>query len=264
MEGLQGIGVVVTRPERQADNLVRLIEAAGGEAIRFPALEIAGLADPTPLYAIIERLDEFDLTVFISPNAVEYGMAAIRSRRSIPLRWKVAAVGQSSAAELVKNGVAEVLAPRDGNDSEALLALPELQAVAGWRVVIFRGQGGRETLAEELCRRGAQVEYAECYYRRKPHCASAALLARWRNGEIAAATATSGETARNLRDLIGAEDWPLARVTPLFVPHPRIAEVAAAAGWENLVVTAPGDEGLVQGLLEWRTKSKELEGRETA
>lgn len=259
MSTLAGWGVLVTRPARQADRLAQLIEAAGGTAIRFPALEIAGLADPSPLYAMIDRLDEFDLAVFISPNAVEFGMQAIRARRAIPARWKVAAVGQGSARALAQHGVAEVLVPHDGNDSEALLALPALQEVAGWRVVIFRGQGGRETLAEELRRRGAEVAYAECYYRRKPACAAEPLLARWRSGGVDAATATSGETARNLRDLVGAADWPVIRCTPLFVPHPRIAEIATAAGWENVVVTAPGDEGLVQGLIEWRTQTRSRE-----
>lgn len=259
MAGLEGLGVLVTRPERQAGKLAQLIEQAGGNAIRFPALEIAGLADPTLLYAIIDRLEEFDLAIFISPNAVEYGIGALRARRALPEDWKVAAVGQVSARTLAKQGVEQVLVAPDGNDSEALLALPELQKVAGWRVVIFRGRGGRETLAEELRRRGAEVVYAECYYRRKPECDAGPLLARWRNGEIGAVTATSGETARNLRDLIGGADWPSARRTPLFVPHPRIAEIAAEAGWENVIITPPGDEGLLQGLIEWRTHARSRE-----
>ncbi len=258
MSALAGWRVLVTRPARQADKLAHLIEQAGGEAIRFPALEIAGLADPTPLYAIIDRLDEFDLAVFISPNAVEYGMTALRQRRALPAHWKVAAVGQASAQALIRQGVASVLTPHTGNDSEALLAMSELTAVTGWRIVIFRGRGGRETLAEELTRRGAQVEYAECYYRRRPENDSAPLLTRWAGGGIDAATATSGETARNLRDMLGA-GWENARTTPLFVPHPRIAEIAATAGWVNPVVTPPGDEGLLQGLIEWRTSREKLE-----
>lgn len=253
MNELAGLGILVTRPEHQADKLVRLIEGAGGEAIRFPALEIAALADPAALYAIIDRLDEFDVAVFISPNAVNFGMAALRERRELPAKLRVAAVGAASAGELQRLGVAEVICPQHGNDSEALLALPEFSQVAGQKVVIFRGRGGRETLAEELTRRGAKVEYAECYYRRKPDSDATKLLARWRGGEIAAVTATSGETARNLRDLIGAADWEMARHTPLFVPHPRIAEIAGAAGWAAPVVTAAGDEGLLHGLIEWRT-----------
>ena len=261
MKPLHGLGILVTRPAQMNAKLAELIRVAGGEAILFPTLEIAEVADSAPLYAIIERLEQFDLAIFISPNAADKGMALIRSKRELPPGLKIAAVGQGSKNALTRQGVAGVLVAPHGNDSEALLALPELQQVAGWRVVIFRGEGGRETLAEELKRRGAEVRYAECYRRRKPESDPAPLLALGESGEIAAITVTSTESARNLRDMLGEAtrdgkrlDW--LKRTPLFALHPRIAAAARELGWEKVFVTGPGDEGLVEGLIEWRNREK--------
>lgn len=256
MKPLEGLGILVTRPAQLSSGLAGRIAAEGGKALLFPTLEIAEIADKAPLYAIIERLEQFDLAVFISPNAVEKGMALIRARRELPAKLKIAAVGQGSAAALAREGVANVLVAAQGNDSEALLALPELQRVVGWRVAIFRGVGGRETLAEELQRRGAEVTYVECYRRRKPEIDPAEMLALGAAGGIAAVTVTSAESARNLRDMLGAAAWPWLKRTPLFALHPRIAAAADKLGWEEIHVTGPGDEGLVQGLIEWRNREK--------
>ena len=259
LEGLAGLNILVTRPVQSNAKLAELIRAAGGEAILFPTLEIVGIVDCAPLYAIIDRLEQFDLAVFISPNAVDRGMALIRSKRELPPALKIAAVGQGSANALTRQGINGVLVASAGNDSEALLTLPELQQVAGWRVVIFRGEGGRETLKEELERRGAEVTYAECYRRRKPESDPAPLQALGESGKIAAITATSTESARNLRDMLGENSWAWLKRIPLFVLHPRIAAAAGELGWERekVFVTGPGDDGLVEGLIEWRNREKQ-------
>lgn len=255
MKSLQGLSVLITRPARQSANLARLVREEGGEAILFPTLEIAGIDDCAPLYAIIDRLEQYGLAVFISPNAAEMGMALIRSRRELPPALKIAAVGQGSADALARLGVADVLAAPGGNDSEALLALPELQQVAGLRVVIFRGVGGRETLKEALTRRGAEVAYAECYCRRKPESDAAPLLALGETGKIGAITVTSAESLRNLCAMLGESAKWLKR-TPLFALHPRIAAAARELGWEMVFATGPGDDGLVNSLTEWRNREK--------
>lgn len=257
MKPLEGLGILVTRPAQLNSGLASRIAEAGGKALLFPTLEIAEIADKAPLYAIIDRLERFDLAVFISPNAVEKGMELIRARRGLPSALKIAAVGQGSAAALAREGVADVLVSALGNDSEALLALPELQDMAGRRVAIFRGVGGRETLAEELQRRGAEVTYLECYRRRKPDTDPAAILALGAAGGIAAITVTSAESARNLREMLGEAAWPWLKRTPLFALHQRIAAAAGELGWEEIHVTGPGDEGLVQGLIEWRKREKQ-------
>jgi len=41
------------------------------------------------------------------------------------------------------------------------------------------------------------------------------------------------------------------RATPLFVPHAKIAEAARMSGMTEVIVTAGGDAGLLQGLINW-------------
>jgi uroporphyrinogen-III synthase len=257
-QALAGLGILVTRPAHQAEHLAELIRAAGGEPILFPAMAIVDLPDVRPLHALIDRLDQFDLAVFISPNAVTKAMNLIRARRALPPGLRIAAVGKGSRRALAQFGVENVLVPTERFDSEGLLALPEFQAASGKRIVIFRGDGGRELLAEELVRRGAQVEYAECYRREKPQAASAQLLHRWARNEIHAITVTSVEMLHNLFDLAGKLGQQWMKTTPLFVPHERIAEVARGMGLQQVIVTPPGDEGLVAGIAAWQSARMSL------
>ncbi len=248
---LAGRGIAVTRPLEQAGRLTALIRDAGGTPIVCPVLEIRDLADLAPLAALIDRLDEFDIAIFISPTAVQKAMNLIRARRELPAGLRVAAVGKGSARELRKSGVADVLAPAGRFDSEALLALPELADVAGKRVVIFRGEGGRELLGDGLVARGARIEYAECYRRTRPQGHADAMLRAWARNELAAVTVTSSEGLHNLYDMVGKLGQQWLKKTPLFVSHPRIAEAARALGLAEVLVAEGGDEGMVRAMADW-------------
>lgn len=248
---LAGRGIVITRPAHQAQPLAGLIRAAGGNPILFPVLEILDAEDLRPLNALIDRLEEFDLAIFISPNAVNKAMNLITARRALPPRLKVTAIGRGSVKELRHFGVANVIAPSQKFDSEALLELPELKDVAGRRVVIFRGDGGRELLGDTLTARGARVEYAECYRRGKPNLDTAPLMKAWARNELHAITVTSSEGLRNLFDMIGKLGQTWLRKTPLFAPHPRIAATARELGLTTVIETGPGDEGLIAQLEQY-------------
>lgn len=248
---LAGRGILVTRPAGQAEALSRLISEAGGRAIAFPVIEIVEVEDLRPLLELVDRLEEFRLAIFISPNAVDKAMNLVAARRALPPSLKVAAVGQGSARELRRRGVPEVIAPRGRFDSEALLELPELAQVAGWRVVIFRGEGGRELLGDTLRVRGAEVTYAECYRRSRPNADAAALLRAWARDEVHAVTVTSSEGLHNLFDMLGKLGQQWLKQTPLFAPHPRIAQAARELGIVNVITTGPGDEGLFAGLRDY-------------
>ncbi|HWR75657.1 MAG TPA: uroporphyrinogen-III synthase, partial [Thiobacillus sp.] len=158
---LAGRTVLVTRPAHQAVALTQAIRAAGGTAFEFPALDI----EAVPLEALampLVRLAEADMAIFTSPNAAQFGMAAIRAGGALSGAIQVLAIGPGTARALQAQGVSGIVTP-DGQDSEALLALPQLAEVAGKRVVIVRGVGGRALLADALCARGAQVDFMECY-----------------------------------------------------------------------------------------------------
>jgi uroporphyrinogen-III synthase len=136
-------------------------------------------------------------------------------------------------------------------DSEGLLALPELLDVAGKRIVIFRGDGGRELLRTALEARGATVVQVECYRRAKPQSGAAGLIDAWRERRVDAVTLTSGEGLDNLWTILGNEGRAHLAATPAFVPHPGIAERARALGLRQVIVTPPADAGLLASLLEY-------------
>ena len=245
---LAGRGIVVTRPAGQTAGLASMISAAGGHPILFPVLEILDVADLQPLIDVIERLDSYDLAVFISPNAVTRAMNQVTARRSWPSALRVAAVGKGSVKDLRRFGINDVIAPARAFDSERLLELPPLQAVSGQRIVIFRGDGGRELLADTLTARGASVEYVECYRRARPRADAAPLLRAWARDEVHAVTVTSSEGLRNLFEMLGKLGQSWLQRTPLLAPHPRIAAAARELGCTRVIETEPGDEGLVAAL----------------
>src|SRR3990167_2713583 len=254
---LAGLKIVVTRPREQAARLMQYIERSGGRALLFPLLDIAPAADQAVLREQISRLAQFDLAIFISPNAVQYGMAAMRAADDLPPALRIATVGQGSAKALRELGTADIIAPTENFDSEGLLALPELQNIAGWRVLIFRGDGGRELLGNTLEARGAIVEYAACYQRNKPQLDVAALL----NDAPDAITVTSSEALDHLWQMLNGNARAVLRDTTLFVPHKRIAELAHQHGWRQVLLTGAGDDGLLSGLVAWAKQSIENRGQ---
>lgn len=247
---LAGRGIVVTRPAHQAAGLAQLIAAAGGNAILFPTIEVVAVDDPRPLMALIDRLDLFDIAIFISPNAARQAMQLIEARRKLPPHLELATIGRGGVSELERHGLTRIVAPARF-DSEALLDMPAMQNVSGKRVVIFRGESGREVLGDTLVARGAVIEYGECYRRRRPQADPTPLFKAWERDELHAITVTSSEGLHNLFALAGNHHQPWLRNTPLFVPHPRIEHTARELCVETVVLTGQGDEGLTQGLLQW-------------
>jgi len=245
---LAGRTIVVTRPEAQAAGLCEGIIARGGRVLRFPVLGIAP-ADETALRDVAGRLEDFHLAFFVSPNAVEHTLRPILAWREWPASLPVAAVGGGSQHALQRMGFGHVIAPVSGFDSEAVLALPEFSeaAVRGRRVLVFRGDGGRELLGEELGRRGAEVEYVTVYHRFCPAADCAPLLEAARAGRLDAIVLTSSEGVRNLAALLGDALCELRDVA-VFVPHPRIAGFALEAGFTRVVETDAGDAGILSGL----------------
>lgn len=249
---LAGLNIVVTRPREQASALALGIQKLGGNCIQFPLLEITPLADVRPLRELAARLHEFQLAIFISPNAVRYGMQAIQGAGGLPATLQIATVGLSSAKALQDYGVKKVIAPLLKFDSESLLAMPELQDVANRNIVIFRGDSGRELLGDTLKLRGATVVYVTCYHRSKPQHDITALLA----ASPDALCVSSSEALHNLCEMINATDRTQFTAMPLFVTHERIASAAHKLGWQHIITAAGGDDGLLAALTTWAESGK--------
>lgn len=245
MGSLSGLGVLVTRPEHQAGPLCRLVEAEGGTALRYPALVIRGCADR----AAVGAMDDYDLVVFVSANAVHFGAALLGPPRAL----RLAAIGPATAAALNAAGHRVALLPRDRADSEALLALPELAQLHGQRVLIVRGTGGRELLAEELTRRGASVHYADVYTRapaRPTPELQATIRERWQRGDIHVYTATSVALLEALLGILPPPCREWLDATALLTGASRVVEAAHRRGLRSPVILAAGmdDAALVAAL----------------
>lgn len=248
---LSGVGVVVTRPARQAGPFAQKLAALGADAIVFPAIVILPPDDTVPLAAVHARLHEYDCAVFVSANAVEYGAPA-------PSRWPdrliAFAPGPGTIEALAAVGIENARMPATTFDSEGLLALPELADVRDRRIVVFRGEHGRELLADTLRQRGARVDTVACYRRAAPVSGAAGLVEALRSGRAHALTLTSSEGLDNLWEVAGDEGRRLLASLTAFAPHPRIAQRARALGLHT-IATSAGDAGLIAGLLEWAALS---------
>lgn len=248
---LRGRQIVVARPAGQAEGLRSRLAAAGAQVLLFPGLSIEPCPPDAASSAALDRLAQADWAVFVSANAVEHGLAAVAARGGWPDGVRTAAVGAATAAALERAGLGPVLRPLAREDSEGLLAHPGWGSLTGAQVLIFRGQGGRETLAEGLRRAGAEVRYAEVYRRLPPRDDPAPLRAALLAGSVAAICALSAETLHNLFEVCGSDCHPALRATAWLVPHPRVAEAARSLGLDRVLQAAgSSDDALLQTLFD--------------
>lgn len=242
--GLHGLGVLITRPENQAQRLAQIIRAAGGEALLYPTIEIADSGDPMAVRRTLASIAEFDWAIFISANAVEKAFSMLSPDGVWPASLPTAAIGAATANALREHGVAKIHAPAQGFDSEALLALPEFQSVENTRIVILRGQGGRETLKQTLAARGAEVVYCECYRRIKPAATNRNLRDWLEQEKIQAINVMSVESLVNLLDMAGDLAAALKSI-PVITHHARVTRTAQDAGFAHVFTCRPGDAALI-------------------
>lgn len=249
---LEGLGVVITRPGQAAAALAAALAAEGARAIVFPTLEIRPVPSTPAREAALDLLPACPLAIFVSANAVEHGLAAARARGPWPAATRVAGIGEATAERLRNSGFPEVISPAERFDSESLLALPELQAVEGRNIIVFRGEGGRERLKEALEARGARVTYAECYRRERPRSDPREVAAALEKGEVQAVSALSAESLVNFVALLDEAARARLSGVALAVPHAAIGDHPEARRFGRLLVTAPGSRGLADALATLR------------
>jgi uroporphyrinogen-III synthase len=247
---LQGVGVLVTRPSGQGEGLCRLITEQGGRAIHFPTISIGSAVDQAAARDILQRLSDYHLAIFISPNAVRYGLG-LMAGVEVPAGVKVCAVGKGTARALTEQGIEVDVRPDGRFDSEALLLQPELNHVDGKRILILRGNGGRELLADSLRQRGAEVDYAEVYSRTPATADAGRLIAAWKQ-DVQIVTVTSVETLENLMALLGKAGSAMLYNTPLVVVSERILIRAQELGCRYVILAdEASDQGLLRALCGW-------------
>ncbi len=217
----------------------------------FPLLEIADPEDISPLLSLMQRLEEFDMAIFISPNAVRMTTRLLEIHpTALPDRLVLAAIGQQTANVLRQYGYRVDIAPRHQFNSEAFLALPEVQELTNRRIIIFRGVGGRELLRDTLTDRGAQVEYAEVY-RRIPLDPNNSTVTRFLELEnLDFLTLTSSAAIQILCDVIIKSGRQQLLKTCLVVGSNRMAEKARKLGFKKIrLASDPSDAAMFKAIL---------------
>ena len=250
---LQGITVLVTRPVHQADSLCQRLVKYGARVVRFPLLEIQEPVDLAPLKQAADQLEKIDWAIFVSANAVQRAVPVILARRSWPVKTRIAVIGKSSSAALQPYGLIADACPEDQYDSEGLLALPAMHEVMGKRMVIFRGNGGRETLAKSLRSRGASIEYVECYRRVKPALGSHNPDELGKITRVDVVLINSADSLHNFVELFSGATGNDLFDLQLLVVSRRLVEVVQQAGFVKppLVADNATDEAVIETLLAW-------------
>jgi len=251
--------VLVTRPAGQGAALCAALQAAGFRAHNQPLLELQALTGLAPSQRqLLLDLDLYQHVIFISGNAVRFGMACIEDYwPQLPAGPAWYAIGDSTATLLRDFGI-DATTPGSAMTSEGLLALPRLAAVRDQRVLIVKGEGGRAALCEELARRGARVDELACYRRHCPDLSPGELAARLREWAIDYIMISSGEGLANLQALLTTAETTKFRHVGLIVPSQRVARMAREVGFDR-VVTAENasDVAMLHALQEWKTGSGE-------
>lgn len=250
-------GVLVTRPEGQADNLIRGLQAAGYRALHLPLLRVDAI-NPLPglMRQRVQDLDLYDHVLFISANAARHGLSCLEAFwPQWPVGQRYWAVGASTAAVLEAHGLA-VGRPAVDMSSEGLLALPGLADLGGQRCLIVRGEGGREHLASVLRERGAEVDSLVCYRREPVEHDARELRARVGDRPVDIVLISSGEGVEHLSRLLqNGEPSTLTNAT-LFAPSERVAALATDLGWPRVeTVENASDAAMLAAVEQWREAS---------
>ena len=248
--------VVVTRPVAQGAGLVEQLRERGFTAVQFPLFEIHPLLEPAALRAALARLEHFRLVAFVSPNAID---AAFAQCAAWPPSVPLAVMGEGSRQALARHGVSapryRILRPTDPlrTDSETLLQVLDIDALRGGRVLILRGESGREFLGDALRAAGIEVEQVAAYRR----CAPAPSPAREHElrrllDQQAHWIISSSEALQTLHNAVRAlgGETAVAKLQhqKLFVPHGRIAQTAQSMGFQQVFLTASGDAAMLTAL----------------
>lgn len=223
---LAGLRLLLTRPAGQADEWQSEFLQLGATLRHVPVIAIESLVADEHFTALFKRLQHFDIGIFVSTNAVRHAHShLLQQQLAIPAELMCYAVGDNTTSAAAAAGFS--VRASGAVDSETLLALPELQSLQGKRVLIFRGQGGRELITQSLCARGAEVVHAELYRRGYPEANEPELVDCIKKWQPHAVAATSVAGVHNLIRMAQAGDVVAQlQATPLLAPGARVTEAA--------------------------------------
>jgi uroporphyrinogen-III synthase len=246
--------ILNTRPAHQQDSLKALLEGEGAQVIAFPAIEIIECETTDFHRGLIENIRHYHIALFVSRNAVD-GALRYLERDKLPADLQLGVIGEGSYRALLEqvDDLDARLIRGHPYNSEGLLATSALQQVAGKKILIFRGQQGRNLLGDELRARGATVSYCEVYRRRIPEndASSFAQLTTTRFPTLA--VFTSNEGMLNLLNLTSGSSRRKLLDIPWLLISERMRESAVNLGHNAAIIIAANanDEGIQQAINQW-------------
>ncbi len=265
-KNLNNLQVWVTRPVQQAKILSKMILDHGGQLIQFPVITIQAIALTTNNSDLLKQLESIDYIVFVSPNAVTYGVTELLKYGEIPAHLKLVTIGQASAQKLQQmTGRTPDISPIDYYNSEALLAHKGLShnTIKNQEFIIFRGRGGRELLADTLKERGAIIYYVEVYQRLKPIVSDNEINALLQESTRKETTSriislSSNEGLNNLVEIFANSSNQYAYeqllLSPLIVVTKKMRLNAQNLGFKSDIVIADksSNDAFLKGIFKWQ------------
>lgn len=238
--------VLLTRLPADNQRLAARLQACGVRSHCMPLLQIRPQEEDGEQRGLMLDLDRYQAVIAVSPVAARLGLERLdRYWPQVPVGIDWFAVGGSTAGVLRDYGL-PAQAPEDGQDSEALLRLPRwkaLLALPQLRVLIWRGVGGREHLANRIVAAGGRVDYLELYQRLPADNLTQAVSAALKDG-VRGIVVLSIQALEYWQQAAGA-DWPQQRAWRCWVPGTRVAERAAELGCEDIVMCRGADDEAV-------------------
>ena len=240
--------ILNTRPAHQQSELTAMLEADGARVLSFPVIRIVASGAAAPDFA------SYDILLFVSRNAVDHGLDLARGL-AFPATMQFGVIGSATRAALLERigDPGERLIQSEPYNSEALLEAPALQQVAGKRILILRGQAGRNLLGDELGARGARVDYCEVYRRELPERDPAAFARLVSAAFPTLVVLTSNEGMHNLFELVDAAEAERLRAIPWLLISERMRESALKLGHNAPIVIAESasDDGIRKTICAW-------------
>lgn len=220
--------LLVTRLSPHAERLVSCLIENGIYAHAQPLLTVCKTAAYEDAASAMDN--SYGFIIAVSGNAVDYTAQALGE-----YNWPIStylAVGKGTQKKLQQVTRQEVIVPKQGYDSEGLLRLSSLQDIQGVRILILRGVGGRELLAQTLTERGALVEYYEPYQRIAVVLSGNEMAQQWQQQAINGAIISSVELLQRLNEVVPSRDHSWLKGLTIYAPSERILKHAQLLGWE--------------------------------
>ncbi len=251
---LDGTKVLVTRPKHQAKTLCELIENFGGTVIRLPVIEIRPNKNKKTTKMVLDNISQYDIGIFISRNSVEWTIKLLAENVSYLDKLSLISIGAKTTETLKKFSFARIVT-NSGTNSESLLDLDVLDAekICNKKIIIFRGEGGREHLATTLKKRGAKVDYAEIYRRECPEYDKGMMDKLWASNSPDVIIVTSNNALENLFSLLNKKQLDLALTKQLVVIGERMLDFSIEFGFRKtpILTEESSDKSILNAIVKW-------------